>query len=59
MNFTVNVFLFKGDWLKMINGEIITANTIKDILSKINPPTTVRILKNNAKLFDQYTFILG
>ncbi|XP_050534318.1 protein inturned isoform X2 [Daktulosphaira vitifoliae] len=33
-----------GDWLKMINGEIITANTLKEILSKINPPTTVTVV---------------
>jgi len=30
-----------GDWLKMINGEVVTAKTLDQILSNITPPTTV------------------
>lgn len=30
-----------GDWLKMINGEVVTAKTLDQILLHIAPPTTV------------------
>lgn len=33
--------LYIGDWLKIINGEIVTAKTLDQILSNITPPTTV------------------
>ncbi|XP_025412391.1 protein inturned [Sipha flava] len=32
-----------GDWLKMINGEIITAKTLDQILLNIIPPTTITL----------------
>lgn len=32
-----------GDWLKIINGEIVTAKTLDQILSNITPPTTVML----------------
>lgn len=30
-----------GDWLKIINGEIVTSKTLDQILLNITPPTTV------------------
>ncbi|XP_060879646.1 protein inturned isoform X2 [Metopolophium dirhodum] len=33
-----------GDWLKIINGEIVTAKTLDQILSNITPPTTVMLV---------------
>jgi len=35
------ILLYIGDWLKIINGEIVTAKTLDQILSNITPPTTV------------------
>lgn len=32
-----------GDWLKTINGEIVTSKTLEQILSNITPPTIVII----------------
>lgn len=38
--------MYVGDWLKMINGEIVTSKSLDQILLKITPPTTV-ICYNN------------
>lgn len=46
-NTNIEYVLRIGDWLKMVNGETVTAKTLDQILLSITTPTTVLFYETN------------